>query len=115
MSCLSFPYFVFSFVFFQNYKVIEKGRLILFTTSMRIVRDTYEKCMRLKNILQTHMVQYEELDVFMSRENQRDLLERLGTSKIEVPQVFADGKLLGVSAENNLDTLFFFANTVIVF
>ncbi len=82
---------------FQNFRTLEQGTLVLYTTSMRIVRETYEKCMRVKNILQTHIVQYEERDVFMSRENQRELADRLGIEKIELPQVFADGLHLAVS------------------
>ena len=60
------------------------------------MRETYEKCMRVKQILQTHMVEYEEKDVFMSRENQRELIERMGAEDVNVPQVFADGLLLAV-------------------
>ncbi len=66
---------------------------------MMIIRDTHEKCLRVKNVLQTHMVRYEERDIFMSRETQRELAERLGTKgdTLEVPQVFVDGQILGVS------------------
>ena len=81
----------------QNFRAAETGRIIFYTTSMRIVRDTYERCVRVKTILQTHMVQYEERDVFMSRENQLELKERLKAEVLDVPQVFADGVHLGVS------------------
>lgn len=64
-----------------------------------IVRSTYEKCIRVRKILQTHMVQFEERDIFMSQENQRDLRERLEQVELEVPQVFADGQRLGVSGK----------------
>ena len=64
---------------------------------MRIIRETYEHCVHVKNILQTHMVLYEDRDVFMSRENQRELQQRLGVNKVILPQVFADGQHLGVS------------------
>ena len=81
----------------QNFRVQEKGKIIVYTTSMRIIRGTYEKCQRVKNILQTHMVCFEEKDVFMSKENQRELQERLGINSVLLPQVFADGQHLGVS------------------
>ena len=54
------------------------------------------------------MVSYEERDLFMSQENQRDLYERLTlgltlgavecnpTNHRMLPQIFVDGKLLGV-------------------
>ncbi len=49
------------------------------------------------------MLQVEERDVFMSRENQLELMERMGTGEEEdghlrVPQVFVEGRHLGVSA-----------------
>ncbi|KAK2193059.1 hypothetical protein NP493_17g02039 [Ridgeia piscesae] len=62
---------------------------------MKIVRSTAEKCERVRHILQTHMVRYDERDMFMSRENQRELMERFGVDVVDVPQVFADGKHLG--------------------
>ena len=66
---------------------------------MKIVRSTAEKCERVRHILQTHMVRYDERDMFMSRENQRELMERFGVDVVDVPQVFADGKHLGVSGD----------------
>jgi len=45
------------------------------------------------------MVRYDERDMFMSRENQRELMERFGVDVVDVPQVFADGKHLGVSSD----------------
>ena len=42
------------------------------------------------------MMKYEERDIFMSRENQRELCERLENENVDVPQVFADGLHLGV-------------------
>ena len=70
---------------------------MVYVTSMRIIRGTHDKCKKVKNILQYHMVEFEEKDVFMSRENQKDLMERLGVNVILVPHVFADGQSLGVS------------------
>ena len=53
-------------------------------------------------MLQTHMVRYEEKDLFMSKENQKELMERLNTNKIVLPQVFADGASLGVNISLSL-------------
>ena len=63
---------------------------------MSVVRDTYEHCTKVRRILQTHMVQFEERDIFMSKDNQTELIERLGCANVDVPQVFADGNHLGV-------------------
>ena len=62
-----------------------------------IVRETYENCKKVRNILQTHMVEHEQRDIFMSKQNQKELQERLGQPNVDVPQVFVDGQLLGVS------------------
>jgi len=83
----------------QDYRSAEKGKVLLYTTGVKVVRDTYDKCLRVKKILQTHMVRYEERDISMSRDNHRQLAERLGlagTSTVELPQVFADGLHIGV-------------------
>ena len=69
---------------------------MIFTTSIQIIRDTYERCKRARDILQTHIVEFEERDVFLSNANQHDLKERLKLDKIVVPQVFVDGQHLGV-------------------
>lgn len=79
----------------RNYKQLEKGKIVVFTTSMNIVRSTHERCKKVKKMLQTHMVRYEEKDLFMSKENQKELMERLSTNQIVLPQVFADGASLG--------------------
>ena len=39
-------------ILFQNYRAGELGKVVLYTTSMRIVRETAEKCLRIKNLLQ---------------------------------------------------------------
>jgi glutaredoxin domain-containing cysteine-rich protein 1 len=62
-----------------------------------VVRDTYEKCLRVNKILQTHVVRYEQRDVSLSRDDHRELIERLGPN-VDLPQVFADGIHIGVSA-----------------
>ncbi|CAI9734427.1 glutaredoxin domain-containing cysteine-rich protein CG31559-like [Octopus vulgaris] len=80
-----------------NYLKCEKGKIIVYMTSMRVVRQTYDRCQIVQKILQTHLVKYEERDLFMSRENQRELRERLGKSDVTIPQVFADGLNLGTA------------------
>lgn len=57
-------------------------------------------------MLQTHMVRYEEKDLFMSKENQKELMERLNTNEIVLPQVFADGASLGVGLSLSLSRVF---------
>ena len=70
---------------------------MVYTTSMTVVRETYDRCKASRNILQNHMVRYEERDLYMSQELQRELRERLDTDHhILLPQIFIDGLHLGV-------------------
>jgi len=84
----------------QDYRSSERNRVVLYTTGVKVVRDTHDKCLRVKKILQTHMVRYDERDVSMSRDDHRRLADRLGsrTASVDLPQVFADGLHIGVRA-----------------
>jgi glutaredoxin domain-containing cysteine-rich protein 1 len=55
------------------------------------------ECVLVKKILRNLMVKYEERDVFMSRDTQTELRERMGCDDIIVPQVFLEGQPIGVS------------------
>ena len=81
----------------QGFKERERGRLVLYTTTMGIVRGTYHKCLHVRQILRTLMVQFEERDLFLSAANQQELRERLDTDQLQLPQLFVEGQLLGVS------------------
>lgn len=82
---------------FQNYKIKDAGKVVVYVTSMSIVRETFFACLKVLQILKTHMVQHDVRDLFMSRELQTELKERIGCEHIEVPQLFIDGQLIGVS------------------
>ncbi|KFM82112.1 Glutaredoxin domain-containing cysteine-rich protein, partial [Stegodyphus mimosarum] len=82
----------------RNYDQEEGGRIVFYTTSMGIVRTTFERCRKVRKILETLMVKFEERDVFMNRGFQQEIRERLGTNRVIVPQVFVEGRHLG-SAE----------------
>ncbi|KAK7097448.1 hypothetical protein V1264_004425 [Littorina saxatilis] len=73
---------------------------------MTVVRETHERCKASRNILQTHMVRYEERDLYMSHEHQRQLKERLEIAEdtfVPLPQIFFDGLHLG--GANDLEKL----------
>jgi glutaredoxin domain-containing cysteine-rich protein 1 len=67
---------------------------------MGVVRETYQDCVLVKQILRNLMEKYEERDVFMSREIQTEIRERMGSDVIIVPQVFVEGQHIGVSICN---------------
>ncbi|XP_064483185.1 glutaredoxin domain-containing cysteine-rich protein CG12206-like [Ornithodoros turicata] len=79
----------------RNYSREEAGRVVLYTTSMGVIRHTWEQCRRVKNILQTLLVRFEERDVFMNRSFQKEIMERTGMPHVVVPHMFVEGHLLG--------------------
>ncbi|XP_049939193.1 uncharacterized protein LOC126413329 [Schistocerca serialis cubense] len=79
----------------KNYKEKEAGKVVVYTTTMGVVRETYQACLKVRNILRTLLVRCEERDVFMSREVQTELRERMRCASVVVPQVFVDGQHLG--------------------
>lgn len=64
---------------------------------MQIIRNSFENCQRVKKILLSHCVRYEEHDLFKCKEYQRELKYRLNIETINIPQVFFNGKHIGVS------------------
>ncbi|GBL72681.1 Glutaredoxin domain-containing cysteine-rich protein CG12206 [Araneus ventricosus] len=79
----------------RNYDQEEVGRIVFYTTSMGIVRTTFERCRKVRKILETLMVKFEERDVFMNKGFQQEVRERLGLTRVIVPQVFVEGRHLG--------------------
>ena len=77
----------------------EQGRLVVYVTTMGIVRPTYQQCQRVRQILRQLMAEFEERDLFLSVDHQQELQRRLGADRVSPPQVFIDGNLLGVSAD----------------
>lgn len=79
----------------KSYKDKDAGKVVLYTTSMGIIRDTYAKCANMKQILRTLLVKFEERDVFMSNELQQEIKDRMQSEYINVPQLFVDGHHIG--------------------
>ncbi|KAH8291693.1 hypothetical protein KR018_006055 [Drosophila ironensis] len=79
----------------KNYLEKDMGKVVLYTTSMGIIRDTYAKCANVKQILRTLLIKFEERDVFMSLEYQQEMRERMHDETIRVPQLFVEGQHLG--------------------
>ena len=82
---------------FQNYAERERGKVVVYTTSMGVVRTTYQRCLQVQRILGTLLINYEERDVSMNRQVQNELKERTKSNRVSVPQVFVEGQFLGVS------------------
>lgn len=87
----------FYYFILQNYKEKDAGKVVLYTTSMGIVRHTYAKCANVKQILRTLLVKFEERDVFMSIEYQQEVRDRMQSDDMLIPQLYVDGHHIGVS------------------
>nr|CAD7426213.1 unnamed protein product [Timema monikensis] len=79
----------------NGYKEKEVGKVVLYSTTMGVVRKTYQDCVKVKKILRNMMVKYEERDVFMSREVQSEVRDRMNSDVILVPQMFVEGQHIG--------------------
>ncbi|KAH8409142.1 hypothetical protein KR009_008968 [Drosophila setifemur] len=79
----------------KNFMEKDMGKVVLYSTSMGIIRDTYAKCANVKQILRTLLIKFEERDIFMSVEYQQEMRERLHDETIRVPQLFVEGQHIG--------------------
>ncbi|XP_063537835.1 glutaredoxin domain-containing cysteine-rich protein CG31559-like [Cydia strobilella] len=79
----------------KSYKEKDAGKVVIYTTTMGIVRSTYQRCNLVKKILRNLLVKYEERDVFMSTEYQDEIRDRMKSDQIRIPQLFVDGQHVG--------------------
>ncbi|GJM89945.1 hypothetical protein PR202_ga06176 [Eleusine coracana subsp. coracana] len=87
----------------------EGGGAVLYTTSLRAVRGTFEACNAVRGALQAHGVAFLERDVSMDRGFRDELLRLLSQSQIEVgekkkaagllPRLFVRGRHVGGADE----------------
>ena len=82
----------------QNFAVLEKGKVVLYSTSLNVYRENYYNCMEIRKILQNLMIQFSDYDLFLNRDYQHELKDRIGSDKAEkVPHLFVEGHYVGVS------------------
>ncbi|XP_050672892.1 glutaredoxin domain-containing cysteine-rich protein CG31559-like [Leptidea sinapis] len=79
----------------KSYKEKDAGKVVVYTTTMGIVRSTYQRCVLVKKILRNLLIKYEERDIFMSTEYQDEIRDRMKSEQILIPQLFVDGQYVG--------------------
>ncbi|XP_036406583.1 glutaredoxin domain-containing cysteine-rich protein 1 [Megalops cyprinoides] len=83
---------------------LEYGRIVIYTTSFRVVRTTFERCELVRKIFQNHRVKFLEKNIALNSEYGKELedrCQRVGEPP-SLPVVFIDGHYLG-GAEKILD------------
>ena len=83
--------------FFQDFEEREQGQVVIYFTTLGVVRETWTRCVKIRQILRNLLIKVEEKDVFMCRENQIEVMERLNSLEVTLPQIFVDGHYIGVS------------------
>ncbi|KDP25281.1 hypothetical protein JCGZ_20437 [Jatropha curcas] len=68
--------------------------VVIYTTSLRGVRKTYEDCNRVRVLMELHRVVFDERDVSLHGEFLKELRELLG-EETSVPRVFVKGRYIG--------------------
>ncbi|XP_035626431.1 glutaredoxin domain-containing cysteine-rich protein 1-like isoform X2 [Oncorhynchus keta] len=83
---------------------LEFGRIVIYTTSFRVVRTTFERCELVRKIFSNHRVKFLEKNIALDCEYGKDLEERCKRvgEPPSLPVVFIDGHYLG-GAEKILD------------
>ncbi|KAH0616226.1 hypothetical protein JD844_027192 [Phrynosoma platyrhinos] len=81
----------------QVSSVLEYGRIVIYTTSLRVVRTTFERCELVRKIFQNHRVKFEEKNIALNSEYGKELDERCRrVGEIpSLPVVFIEGQYLG--------------------
>ncbi|KAM0952942.1 putative glutaredoxin, Thioredoxin-like superfamily [Dioscorea sansibarensis] len=70
------------------------GRVVIYMTSLRGIRETYNDCKEMREIMRSYKVRVDERDVSMDRGFKKELNEVLGKEG-RLPVVFVKGEYLG--------------------
>lgn len=76
-----------------------EDKVVLYFTSLRGVRNTYQDCCALRLILQGLGVDVDERDVWMHLKFREELTELLGHRRLPVPRLFIKGRYIGGAEE----------------
>ncbi|KAK4404793.1 hypothetical protein Sango_0847900 [Sesamum angolense] len=81
------------------YLVGAEDRIVLYYTSLRGIRKTYEDCCAVRVIFQGFRVCIDERDISMDRSYRTELQDALKGQAVSLPQVFVKGKYIGGAEE----------------
>lgn len=64
-----------------------RGKVVVYVTSMQAVRETFEQCQSVIQILRAHQVAFVAKDIYLHPDYNGELQLRLSDEKISVPHV----------------------------
>lgn len=74
---------------------IEHGRVVIYLSSLQVIRRTSERCKRALALLHNFGVKVDQRDLAYNKAYIHELYERLGTDRFDMPQIFLNGKYFG--------------------
>nr|GMD59601.1 Thioredoxin-like fold protein [Ipomoea batatas] len=72
-----------------------KDRVVIYFTSLRGIRRTFEDCYTVRMILKSFRVHVDERDISMDSAYKKELQSILGSKNVTLPQVFIKGNYIG--------------------
>ncbi|CAI9766385.1 unnamed protein product [Fraxinus pennsylvanica] len=76
-----------------------ENAVIVYTTTLRGIRKTFEDCNKARSIIESHDVHMFERDISMHAVFKEELRGLIGTKDVKVPLVFVKGRLIGGADE----------------
>ncbi|KAJ0089021.1 hypothetical protein Patl1_32533 [Pistacia atlantica] len=72
-----------------------ENAVVIYTTTLRGIRKTFEECNNVRSIIESHQIQMFERDISMDSGFKEELRTLMETKEVKVPLVFVKGRLVG--------------------
>jgi glutaredoxin domain-containing cysteine-rich protein 1 len=79
----------------KNYEELDRGKVVIYITSLGIVRSTWDRCRHAIAILENHRINYERRDLTMCSKYVDELKNRSGQNFIDLPKIYINGSFFG--------------------
>ncbi|XP_050382901.1 uncharacterized protein At3g28850 [Argentina anserina] len=76
-----------------------ENAIVIYTTTLRGIRKTYEDCNNVRSIVESHLVRVLERDISMDSGFKEEIRGLMGSKDVRVPLVFVKGRLIGGADE----------------